>query len=171
MAFISLVPWNTSDTAMTVVLAMITLIFLSWVGIIIGLIHSWFRGFRSDLRERSMGGWAVTLTLCWFFCVVILSSFNLIIWLTSDGGQWPDLISELRNLLNGGPMNDLETPMLVFGVPFLSAGLTLTAFGSHRSASTGQLLMVFLTCWLITSAMVLTSLKFFAPIASVVGTS
>ncbi len=166
MAFISLVPWNESDTTMTVVLSLITLVLLSWVGIICGLFHSFFSGLKGDLRERSMGGWAVTLTLCWFFCVVVLSIINIFIWLLNGREYWPNIESELSNILDGSMLDGHATMVLVFVVPLLATILTFGVFGANRGRSLRQVAPVFIICWLITGSMILFSLRFLTPIAA-----
>lgn len=166
MAFISLVPWNQSDTAMTIVLSLITLVLLSWVGIVCGLFHSFWAGLEGDLRERSMGGWAVTLTLCWFFCVVILSALNVIIWVLNGRNQWPDIESELSVIIDGTIADGFATVILIAAIPFAASILTFTVFGTKRGRNLRQIVPVFIVCWLITGSMILFSLGFLEPIAS-----
>ncbi|MEL7091501.1 MAG: hypothetical protein AAFN94_07180 [Pseudomonadota bacterium] len=161
LAFFGLAPSGNVEIGLVLLLGFITLVLVSWIGLLIGNLASWRKKLSDHAQAKVMESWTVSLVVSWFFCVLAISVVNFGLWYLGDfEGRFPILLRNLGGILINSWAKGAELLITSLIFPLFGAVSLVLVYGKAGRGSFPQVVAVCFFCWLIAVSMVLLSTHF-----------
>ena len=147
-AFFGMVPVKDNSTTVLIFVGFASLLGLSWVGTIIGVVVAKARGWTEVRRENCVATWVASLFITWFYCVALISLANLSSWvLFLKFETWPNIFEEAKFYVHEASL-DFVSPeaWVIWGFPILASIAMLLSLPPQRSGSWSQRIFLALVC-------------------------
>lgn len=169
LAFFGLAPSGSDNVGIVVLLAFISLVLVSWLGIAIGTLASVRSPVSEKIRNGIAASWTAALVISWFYCVLGITIVNFWLWYrVAFSGGFPNLIDNLELLLVNGPSRGLETVVVALLFPVVGALSLLLTFGKSGRGGWRASVIVFAICSIVAFGMILLSIHFLSLTATIV---
>ncbi|MEM9125063.1 MAG: hypothetical protein AAGB28_04745 [Pseudomonadota bacterium] len=147
-AFLGMVPLDSNSTTILIFVGFASLLGLSWMGTIIGVIVSKLCGWGPVRRENCVATWVASLFITWFYCVAFISLVNLAIWaLRLKFEAWPNIFNEVPYLINRTFLAFLSADVwIIVGIPALASIGMLLSLPPNRKGTLLQRLFLAFVC-------------------------
>ncbi|MEP3346340.1 MAG: hypothetical protein ABJN34_14910 [Litoreibacter sp.] len=169
LAFFGMVNPQKADFTFVVILSLATLVLLMWLGTLIAAFLNWTSNVQeSGIRDAYTGHWVVGLFSAWFFCVIIITLVNLIIWVNQDDtAGWPNVVDDLELQIRDWPFSLNPLFVVCIFVPTAACiALRILVLPKEKSGTFGQSVSFLLVCWLVCSGIISGCVTLLEPVIS-----
>lgn len=165
VAFLGLMPKD-SGAGSVIFAALFVIVFLSWIGTILGVVTAKALGFSNAQRHNAISNWAAALMMAWLVTVSSLSLLVLALWCSSGGTEWIDIVSLLDSIFLDFPSLKGKGQIVVTTLfPLFGAAFLWFRFRGDPNASAGRRTLVALVAWVLCAVMLHFSIEFMSPVA------
>ncbi len=171
-AFLGMVPLESNSTTILIFVGFASLLGLSWIGTIIGVVVASTCGWGPVRRENCVATWVASLFITWFYCVALISLINLLIWaLRLKFEAWPNIFNEVPYYINRTFLNFVSGDVwVIMGIPIVASFGMLLSLPPDRRGTWFQRLFLALVCAGACAVFILFCKDFQSP-TIVIGTS
>ncbi|WP_170325045.1 hypothetical protein [Ruegeria arenilitoris] len=147
-AFLGMVSVASNNTTILIFVGFASLLGLSWVGTIIGVVAAKLSGWGPVRRENCVATWVASLFITWFYCVAFISLFNFSSWaLRLKFETWPNIFNEVQHYINRTIVDELSADVwVILGVPIIASIGMLISLPPNRRSTVPQWIILAVVC-------------------------